>query len=160
MSDDLNELYFDYWTSLKTYLEDKGIPFTAAAPPAGKSRSLYPLAWSSGVKLEAGCSAKKEEIRAQIAFIGKEATSRFAAVKTKQVQIDAAIHNAVGNADLVEWIAPQPKIAQKKVGFVRIVCEESDPSDRDAWTAQHEWLRQRILALREVFKTILPDYLQ
>ena len=63
----------------------------------------------------------------------------------------AAIETEIGSA--LEW----REVPDKQEGFVMVRREEVDPSDRSAWSDQHEWLREKLLAFHKVFAGRIKD---
>lgn len=156
MSEELNDLYLDYWTTLRDRFESFDPPFEPGPPPTGQSRGLYPLIWCSWVKLEAGCSAKLKTVRAQVALVADDAKPRYAAIESKKARLNAAIRKHVGTDDTIEWITPRPQIPRMKVGFVRIERCDCDVTKRSEWPEQHDWLSRRLIALHQVYREIMP----
>ena len=143
------QLQLEYWNAFRERVAEKGARF--------KTRKAQPQHWmyiavgKGGFRLAAFASRRNSvkstsgvgELRVELRSRHKSA---FAKLEAQQERIKAAIGEELIWENLEthrDW-----RIYMRKT---------ADVTNRDAWPDQHEWLRERLDTMHQVFSTILQE---
>lgn len=156
MANTVNDSYRTYWSEFRKCLMNCDPPFTVLSSPAGKSPARYPLVlianddvWS---RLEVACSVQKSWVFAQIALNKTDKWKHHERLKSHSDAIESELRELGAPEDL-NW-DPHPGTDTPQI---RLTLDGVDIEKRGEWSAQHQWLADRAIALWKVFSEHLPE---
>jgi hypothetical protein len=135
----------EYWAAFGAVVAAAEVPFEApeATPQAQVS---FPLEQPGFVFVTLIDTAEKR-LGIYLQLSGEAAGANLRALHKQKAAIETEI------ASPLEW----REVPDKQEGFIMLRREEVDPSDRDAWTEQHEWLRDQLSAFHQAFAGRVED---
>ena len=133
------QLQHEFWTEFRRYMETNRsqLKTTKARPQHWMNLALG----RTGSKLMAVCNSRDNRIGAFVVMIDDLAKAQFQHLKAQQV----AIEKEAGLE--VEW----QELPGKKESRVAIRLRNVEPLNRDHWPEYHQWLREKLEKLHQVF---------
>ncbi|HEY3283119.1 MAG TPA: DUF4268 domain-containing protein [Armatimonadota bacterium] len=133
------QVCLDYWTSFRDFLSNSGSPLRSQKP-LPQSWTLFALG-RSNLYLMATISNRGQWVSASLVLSGPDAKGHFRALLQERQEID------LGLGGQAEW----REMPEKKESHIVLRLPQTDPSDQEQWPVQHQWLRQSLERLRQVF---------
>lgn len=141
---ELKKQYLDYWTEFAA-LASSSEPSIRFSKP-GSSQYII-VGVGSGVHCYCAIKSSEGTIRCGVEIQGDDVNAKYQFLKS----INRQIEDELGF----------PLIWEEKPDRVRsslfVVKTDTDPTDRDDWRSQHEWLLHHITKLKLVFQKHLPE---
>jgi hypothetical protein len=141
----VRSLQLEYWTGLGDVLVQRKSVVKPTKPPAAHNGWAFAVG-KAGFWLGAKMNTQKHWIRASIACRGKNALAYFQLLKKEMATIEQETGCALEWEDLPEKI--------KRISLRR---GDTDPTDRDNWATQHEWLAEKLEAFYRTFSPRIRD---
>ncbi len=135
---ELKRSYIEYWSTFKEYL---GKNSNLRCQKPSPQQWMYLPIGRSKFTLTANLNTRESWIQAFLEFHGDDGTAHFKAMQLQQDEIDAEAHFKLNWEELPN--RKGAKIIVRKVGV--------DPTDKDSWAEQHEWLVEKLNHLYELF---------
>lgn len=131
--------HLEYWTAFGAVLKATEGPFEAPGPTP-QAQVSFPLE-RPGFVLVTFLDTAENRVGIYLQLSGDAASTNLRALHEQKAAIETEIESPL------EW----REVPDKKEGYVMLRREEVDPNDRAAWSEQHEWLREKLLAFHKVF---------
>ena len=135
----------EYWAALESRIAERGGPLrpVAAQPQAWTQRGLG----RTGAYLFGYMIVREATVRAEVYLTGPEAKTRFDALHLRRDEIDRAY------GDELDW----QRLDEKQDCRICETLHGADPTDRDDWARQHDWLIARMERLDGAFRLPLRE---
>ena len=133
-----NQLYFEYWTALRVFLEQRNSVVNPVEPSP-----RYWMACGIGdsqFRFDASASVRGKWICVSLTLRGPNAKPHFYLLKRDRVDIEEKI------GDKLEW---DEKDGRKR-NYISL-SEDADPEDHQDWNRQHQWLCEQLETFHKVF---------
>lgn len=138
-----SELCHAYWSGVIEALRPSGI-LDESAKPARKQDISLPVGWSS-FRLKAYFSRPSRKLGIWIRCRGDNGVENFRALQLKKADIESRF------GSLLEWNEGENHGSIFK-GF-----DNCDPTDREDWPRQHQFLAEQLLALRKAAHPLIQQ---
>lgn len=138
----------EYWTAFGAVLKASEGPFEAPGPTP-QAQASFPLE-QPGFVLVTFLDTAEKRVGIYLQLSGDATSTSLRALHEQKAAIETEIDSPL------EW----REVPDKKEGYVMLRREEVDPNDRAAWSEQHEWLREKLLAFHKVFAGRIGDIAQ
>lgn len=137
------KLYLAYWTALREYLQSNSK--IRMGKPHPNMWTTFPVG-RSGFYLTVAISRLKEFVQVQLVIYGPDHVAYFHLLREQETEIEAKL------AVQMEWRElPDGKESHVRQNFA------FDPSNVEDWPVQHETIRERLEAFREVFSPMVKE---
>lgn len=140
--DDLTELQQEqiaYWKGFANYLEESGSDIKTRSPRASHAMRL--AIGRSGFRLEAFRNSRDKRIGVILVISGEDAKAHFKLLEEEKADIEARI------GDPLEWMEKPGRIRSQ----IALRWHGEDPTDRERWPEQYEWLKENLELFYQVF---------
>ena len=135
----VQQLYLEYWTTLRDLLEDRN---GVIRPEKPLPRYWMPFAVGrSSFWLSVSASVRSKWICVTLTMTGKDGKPHFYLLKKDKVDIEREI-----GAEL-EWDEKH----ERKLHYIDLTMYDTNPEDRQDWNRQHEWLCDKLEVFHKVF---------
>jgi serine/threonine protein kinase/sugar lactone lactonase YvrE len=131
--------HLDYWTAFRAYMERRG-SFIAPANPQPRHWRGFPVG-RSGFRLGVHNRPRDKRISVLLYLDGPDAKSHFHLLSRERNQIEREI------GARLEW---QEK-PSKKYSEIILNLPNVDPTNRQDWPRQHDWLLEKLEAFHKAF---------
>ncbi len=131
--------HLEYWTAFRDYMEGRGSFITPTKPP--KEYWMSFAVGRSGFGLDAYNGMRDKWIGVGLILSGSDAKPHFHLLSLEK----GPIEDEVGAR--LEW---QEKPSQKN-SVITLKLGNVDPTNRQGWPAQHEWLLDKLEAFHKAF---------
>jgi WD40 repeat protein/serine/threonine protein kinase len=142
VEDELSETkrhHLEYWTAFRSYMERRGSFITPPKPPTQYCMSF--AVGRSDFGFDAYNGMRDKWIGVGLVLRGADAKPHFHLLSREREQVEREIGTSL------EW---QEKQSQKN-SVVILKCPNVDPTNRQDWPRQHEWLLEKLEAFYKAF---------
>jgi hypothetical protein len=133
------QLQLAYWTELKSLLQQQNSPVCIGKPQP--QHWMYFSLGRTNFQLIAFVNTREKRIGVGLVLSGSDAKAHYYLL----LQDRAAIENEIGTS--LSWGENLGKIES----HLFIHAQEMDPTIRERWPEQHEWMREKLEILKKVF---------
>ena len=134
------QLYFDYWTAFKKYLEQRNGVIKPVA--AHEYNAVRFGVGRTGFRLEASAAMRGKLICVTLSLFDEHAKLHYHLLERDKVDIEQAIGNEL------HW-AEKPDGKESHINLYQV---GADPQDHQDWDHQHQWLCDKLELFYKVFK--------
>lgn len=133
------QLQQEYWAELRTYLTE--------AKSKLRSQKPLPQHWTnfaigrSHFHLTAVQNTREKRIGVLLVLSGPDAKTHFQLLEADKEKIEQAAHTSL------EW----RELPDKKESHIVLQLEGADPTNREDWPRQHQWLKDTLELFHRVF---------
>jgi hypothetical protein len=142
---DIKRLQFDYWSALRALMDDRG--------GLVRPKSPRPQHWmtfaigSSKSHLAAYVNTREASIGVELTVGGANAKQNFRALLRHKEDIEKEIGSPL------EW----EENPEKKSSYIALIRDDFDPTDRETWQEQHDWIFQQLQLFHRAFAQRVRD---
>lgn len=135
------QLQLEYWTNLKNLLQQQN-----SSVHIGKPRPQHWMYFSlgrAGFLLIAFANTREKRIGVGLVLSGPNSKAHYYLLQQDRAKIESEIGIKLD----IDWRENPDKIES----HLYIHARDMDPTIRDLWLAQHEWMREKLEVLKKVF---------
>ena len=136
---DTGRLQLAYWTQFREYLQDTG-SFLRTRKPRAQNWTSFAIG-RVGFSLDANVHAK--EMHACVSLVLKDsyAKDHFRALSDAKTSVETEVGSPL------QWY----ELPDKKWSYISLYKRDTDPSHRDQWSEQHQWLKDNLETFHRAF---------
>ena len=132
-----NELYLEYWTALRDYIESQNSTISSRKPQA---QCLMGFAIGrSDFSLHTWASVRGKWVRVDLMTKGEDGKAHFNLLKADRIAIEEEIGSQL------DWEE------NPKENYICLYLRDTDLEDRQDWSQQHQWLCEHLEIFHKVF---------
>ena|GEM_PF-435161 len=136
---DTQRHHLEYWTAFRDYMERRG-SFITPPKPQPQHLMIFPVG-RNDFSLEVFNVTRPNGIGMRLVLKGANAKTHFYLLNREKEQIEKEIKASL------QW---QEKMSQKN-SVINLVRYDVDPTNKQDWPRQHEWLLKNFEAFHEAF---------
>ncbi len=141
---DLDNMRIEYWAQLNERIDADRERLTQFKPD--KSSWQGGSIGTSSCWLNTAMNSRDGSIRVEIYLDGAQAKERFDAFRERKEQIEEQLGYALG------W-----DYKEGRQGCRIVIIKLCDPTDRDDWAVQHDWIIEKRLEFEGVFRPLVRE---
>jgi len=136
----VGQMRLEYWAAFLSLMEDGGGEVRRSKPRPASSMN-FPIG-RSGVGLYTFALIREQRIEVRLFFGGPNSESYFRQLEAQKDDIEQAIGASL------EWRSSP----ERKERWIVLVGPDCDPTDKEDWGKQHQWLYENLEKFHKVFR--------
>ena len=141
---ELEKIRIEYWAQLNERIDTSGERLTQFKPD--KSSWQGGSIGASACGLNTAMNARDGSIRVEVYFNGEQGVERFEAMRERKEQIEGALGYSLG------W-----DYKEGRQGCRIEIAKSCDPTDKNDWGAQHDWIIRKRIEMENVFRPLIKE---